>query len=551
LIAAVVRAPTRSGRWAALFLLVLVGYSLLALAAYDLFGALSIGVTFFPPAGLTFAAFLLLRHRDWAPVAAAIVVGEVAVDMGKGNGLWWSLAWAAANLCEPLVGASVTRRLAVPTRLWSRRTALAWLVGGLGAGPIVGAAIGATNLWRVNGLDWWSSFWHVWVGDGLGVLVVGPLVVGLVDMGVRRRTRQRPLPELVAFGVATALIAVVALTTSNVPIGYAVIPMLAAVAVRLGPFPLAIAAAALAAALTAATAHGTGHWAAIVSFDAQAQLARQQAFLIAAIGAAWFLLIEASERERAMSTVRRTTERWREDHEVALTLQRALLPNGDLRTPHARTTGRYLPATGSLQIGGDWYDAVVRPDGELTVIIGDVVGHGLVAAATMGRLSGAARSLAFTSASPADLVRALDLVAARTSNARAATIACVSFDPHAQCLRYVLAGHPAPLLRTPDGKVIALDVARGVPLACVDDTSREDWSVPVSEGSLVVLYTDGLVERRGPANGHVTDRLLEVVANLEIGDLDRCADAIVRAMLPTGAHDDDVAVLCLAIGSTG
>lgn len=529
-------------RTGAVFAVVGIVYAGLALASYEVFGALTIGVTFFPPAGLTFAAFVLLRFRYWPSVAAAIVAAELAVDMGKGNGFWWSLAWAAANLVEPLVGASVTRRIAPRFELVSRRSAVAFAVGGLLAGPPFGGAIGATTLAVVNDLDWWSSFGHVWIGDGLGVLVVAPLI-----LLVATRPERRSLAESWLLAGLFGALAVAFFATEVLSFGYAAVPLLVWPAIRFGPRGIALAAAALAATLTAATAHGTGPWAASAALSAHSQLVHQQAFLIAVIGAAWLLAIEAGERKQAVRTREVATEQWQSEHAVALALQDALMPPTVARTDTTRAAGTYLPASGTLRVGGDWYEIITTCDGNVTMLVGDVVGHGLTAATTMGKLSSAARALALTESDPAELIRGIDLVAQTVPDARMATMACATLDVSRRLLRYSVAGHPPPLVRTADGSVLRLDDARGLPLATGFASSRHDAVVELPPGSLVVLYTDGLVERRDAPLDERFAELAALVRAIDPGDPAAACEEIVRGMLGDAEQEDDVALLCLAL----
>jgi integral membrane sensor domain MASE1/GAF domain-containing protein len=303
--------PATSGRLGvrspAVFGTILVLYVLLAESAYELFGALTIGVTFFPPAGLTFAAFLVLPRRHWPAIATAIVVGEVVVDMGQGNGFWWSLGWAGANLSEPFVGALVAHHFR-PEIDVSRRTAVAIVIGGLVVGPTIGASIGATVLDVANDLDWWSSFQDVWVGDALGVLVMAPvfLMVGrwLQPPGRSLRWGFVRARDVWLMAVALAATGVGFFAFDNIALGYAFIPLLAWPAIRAGPQGLAVAAVALASISTAATARDHGPWSALEGEDAQAELGHQQLFLLAAIGGAWLLTFEVRERVRATEIAR-------------------------------------------------------------------------------------------------------------------------------------------------------------------------------------------------------------------------------------------------------
>ncbi len=562
----------------ATFLVLAVTYALLALSSYELFGAVSIGVTFFPPAGLTFVAFLLLPRSRWPAVAAAVVVGELAVDMGKGQGLWWALGWAAANLAEPFVGAAVARALST-TVGFSRRFCLAFLVGGLLAGPAVGATVGSTVLDLGDDLAWLSSFPDIWVGDALGVLVVAPLVLVLMrprEFVLFRTTRV----DVVVVAVAMVACALALVLSEEVPVGYAALPLLAYTAVRCSSRELAAAAVVVAGALTAATAHGVGPWGLIGDdLDPHSRLVQQQLFLLTAIGASWLLKLEVTERVRAVTSARDTAAdlerarhetkgqerltdlyRWRSeqataqaelDHHIALTLQSSLMP-GNVDTPAGmRASGRYLPATQTLEVGGDWYEMIHDERGTATVVIGDVVGHSLAAAAAMGQLAAAARALACAGHSPSELIESLDLVANRTPDAMMTTIACATLDAATGQLRYSSAGHPPPCLRQPDGTTVLLDGARSTPLAVQSPESRLEESTVLVPGSLVVFYTDGLVERRDRSIDERLSELERVVEGLDAHDPDGACDRIVAAMLGKDRHDDDVAILVLALDEVG
>jgi serine phosphatase RsbU (regulator of sigma subunit)/integral membrane sensor domain MASE1 len=818
------------------FAVMTAAYALLALSAYELFGALSIGVTFFPPAGLTFAAFLLLPRRLWLPVAAAIVVGEVLVDVGQGQGLLWSLGWAVANLTEPFVGAAVARRLIDQVEL-TPKFALGFLVGGLLVGPMCGAAIGASVLDVANDFTWVDGWSDVWVGDALGVLVVAPCVIVMARPEGFRPSRPHQSELLVAASVVIGglFVGLLFFATDDLPVGYAAIPLLLLAAVRYGPRELAIAALLVASTLTAATAHGRGPWSSEDVTGAHANLVQQQIFLLAVIGGAWAVKLEiraraaavkaaqaaASELDRALernrllddvarerdhiaalqaltaalatttttdevvtsvrrhgsavlgdlsveltmvgntggdgepsrrnelplvvngepiaflglrgvdaddldevtesrlrslsllvtqaleravlaqaqrqehvhlaamhealseltgagtvadvarivarqteailstSTValaltepgpdeartvwelsatdglvvpgcdavfdessdlidlvarsgrpvflpvdlpdaRRTdtsspsalhraalplsvggrrrvvlglarprpwsdsaqvravaygslvadalarTEQAESDHRIALTLQKALMP-GEIQAPSGlRAAGRYLPATSSLEIGGDWYELLTTDENAATVIIGDVVGHNLSAAAAMGKLSAAARALAFAGHGPADVVHGLDLVAERTDNAMMTTMVCAALNSEDLRLHYCSAGHPPPLLRRADGVVVDLDQGRGTPLAVASD-SRCEGSIALEAGALVVFYTDGLIDRRGTTIDEQLDQLRATLRGLDDNDPEAACEAVVATMLQDLEHADDVAILCLSV----
>ncbi|HEV7726192.1 MAG TPA: SpoIIE family protein phosphatase [Modestobacter sp.] len=204
---------------------------------------------------------------------------------------------------------------------------------------------------------------------------------------------------------------------------------------------------------------------------------------------------QAVERERRRAEERAELDRARAQFftEVAVTLQRAVL--GPTVLP-AGFAVHYEPATGTLEVGGDWYDVVDLPDGTYGVVVGDVVGRGLPAAAVMGQLRSAGRALLLESRSPAHVLSALDRFAALVPGAVCSTVFCAIVDPATGTLRYSSAGHVPAIVVEADGTFRFLTEAGSLPLAVLDDLDRPEVDVLLQPGSTLLLYTDGLVERR-------------------------------------------------------
>jgi serine phosphatase RsbU (regulator of sigma subunit)/PAS domain-containing protein len=188
----------------------------------------------------------------------------------------------------------------------------------------------------------------------------------------------------------------------------------------------------------------------------------------------------------------------RYDTEAALArgLQQALLPRRLSRHARVETAGRYLPGTEGMEVGGDWYDVVEAGDG-LALVIGDVQGHGVQAAATMGQLRSAVRAFALGDRPPEEVMGGTNHLLIDLDPGQFASCCYVRLDPATGRARVVNAGHPPPLLRRPDGRTRAVDLPDGVVLG-VDARAR----YPVAElslepGAILALYTDGLVERPG------------------------------------------------------
>ncbi|MDX6764820.1 SpoIIE family protein phosphatase, partial [Streptomyces sp. F8] len=149
--------------------------------------------------------------------------------------------------------------------------------------------------------------------------------------------------------------------------------------------------------------------------------------------------------------------------DIALTLQRALLPSAVASGAHVSVAHRYLPGSRITEVGGDWYDVINLPGDRVALVVGDVMGHGVPAAASMGRLRITAKAVAAHSRTPEALLTELD-TCARESGIQLATCLYLVYDPHTGRARIANAGHPPPLLRHPDGTVQTIGEGLGIPL---------------------------------------------------------------------------------------
>jgi hypothetical protein len=230
------------------------------------------------------------------------------------------------------------------------------------------------------------------------------------------------------------------------------------------------------------------------------------------------------------------------DRDLVMSVQRSLLPATLPEHPEVRLGARYMPAETRYGIGGDWYDAVLLPGGRILLLVGDVAGHGLKAAITMGQMRSAARALAPTHG-PAALLDALDQFMGSGPDVLSATAAVAVIDPAQRTLRYCLAGHPPLLLRDPDGTLTLLDEARG-PLLGFEAGDRPEWVVTFVPGSCLVLFTDGLVERRGEIIDAGLARLGTALTAAATLDPVNLCEALIEQSLPRTGRSDDTAVLC-------
>jgi serine phosphatase RsbU (regulator of sigma subunit) len=255
---------------------------------------------------------------------------------------------------------------------------------------------------------------------------------------------------------------------------------------------------------------------------------------------------QAVEDERRRAAERAELDRSRAQFftDVAVTLQRAVL--GPTSLPDGFAV-HYEPATGTLEVGGDWYDVVDLPDGRYGVVVGDVVGRGLTSAAVMGQLRSAGRALLLESHSPAHVLSALDRFAALVPGAAVSTVFCAVIDPRDGTVRYSSAGHPPAIIAQADGKSCFLEGASALPLAVVDGRVRPEADVVLPQGSTLLLYTDGLVERRDEALDEGMARAAGVLAEGRHLPPVELADLLTKRLLDD-APDDDVAFLLYRCG---
>ncbi len=230
------------------------------------------------------------------------------------------------------------------------------------------------------------------------------------------------------------------------------------------------------------------------------------------------------------------------DHDLAMSVQRSLLAGPLPDLPGLRLGARYMPAETRYGIGGDWYDAVPLASGRILLVVGDVAGHGLKAAITMGQLRSAARALALTYG-PAALLAELDRFACDTLDGALATAAVAIIDPAGKTLRYCLAGHPPLLLRGPDGTISMLEEATGVLLG-LETGDRPEQVVTFAPGSVLVLFTDGLVERRGDTFDAGLARLAAALKAAAADDPDSMCDTLIEQSSTHAGRNDDTTVLC-------
>jgi anti-sigma regulatory factor (Ser/Thr protein kinase)/FixJ family two-component response regulator len=247
--------------------------------------------------------------------------------------------------------------------------------------------------------------------------------------------------------------------------------------------------------------------------------------------------------DRAGRAIERA-QRFHQEHETAVTLQRSLLPDRLPDVQGLSLAARYLPGASGAEVGGDWYDVIPLADGRVGIVMGDVVGRGIPAASLMGQLRNGLRAYAIEGHSPGNVLDRLDRLVQSLNQGRMATLLYLVLQPDGRSASFANAGHPPPLLIGPDRKPSLVEGKRGVPLGVLPYASFEETTVRLEPGSTLVLYTDGLVEERGIS---IEVRLvaLQRAADAEFQGPNELCERLVRKMLPEGPGADDVAILAL------
>ncbi|HYX80539.1 MAG TPA: SpoIIE family protein phosphatase, partial [Actinomycetota bacterium] len=235
---------------------------------------------------------------------------------------------------------------------------------------------------------------------------------------------------------------------------------------------------------------------------------------------------------------------------IAETLQRSLLLERLPEIPGVALAARYVPASADMLVGGDWYDAVELPDGRLGLAIGDVAGHGLASTSAMGQLRTALRAFASEDPAPERVLARVHRITRDWLDLDMATLLFAVFDPRTNELRFSNAGHPPPLVVTPGEGSGFVRGALAPPLgAAPAHEGFEEATITLAPGSTLLLYTDGLIERRGLSVSVGLTRL-QAWTSADAADLDRFLERVIENLVEQPASDD-VAVLALRPAALG
>jgi PAS domain S-box-containing protein len=269
-----------------------------------------------------------------------------------------------------------------------------------------------------------------------------------------------------------------------------------------------------------------------ISFDQAHELAPDERSLLVGVSG---LIAQTLARARL-----RESERM-----LAAELQEQLLPRALPELAGVASCARYLTATDGMGVGGDWFDLLELPGQRIGLVIGDVQGHNMRAAAVMGQLRSALRAYAAEGHEPAAVLSRTNRMMSELDPSLFATCAYVLLDVRSGGATLALAGHPPPFLRSADGRVTPLEAPVGAPLGVAPELEYRHHEVVLSQGDLLVLFTDGLVEdaRRGIDEG--LDAVGAILRQSPVDDLDALTDRLMSESLQEDGRSDDVAVLAL------
>jgi len=631
---------------------------------------------FWPPTGIAVVAFLVLGRSVWPGVALAALVVNLPIT----TGVLPAAATAAGNTLAPLVAATLLAKVGFRREIDRLRDATAIVFVGALLSMSISASVGTGVLVASGALpaDELPGSWAVWwAGDAMGVLVVTPFVLSLVQPWRRPgRPRWKHLEAAVLFALIAA-VSVVAIG-ADPHLMFLVIPLLGWAAWRFqqrGAAPAALLVVVVASwaaakgigpfragtmlekmlilqAFNATVAFCSFFFAALVSERMQAHQALERAAAglearvrqrtsqlteaqqVAHIGS-WEWLIpqhrvswsdelyrihghvpqefpvtfetavdqvntedaarirsntEAALRRaddhdlprieyritrpdgaervllgkakvyvgpnreplRMVGTVQDVTEarKAEREHRIAETLQRGLLPDRLPEVPGIGLAARYVPAGTEMAVGGDWYDVVELPSGRIGLAIGDVAGHGPRAASTMGQLRMALRAYALEEPSPAEVVRRLDRLVSRLLMSEIVTLVYLVLDLDSGMVQFANAGHPPPLVVRAGDQISFLEDGLGPPLGCDDPGLPAEARFRLVPGSTLLLFTDGLVERRGTSIDEGLQRLATVA--MDCGqDIEAFCDQLLCSMVEDDTADDVALLVIRPLPLTG
>ncbi|MFF7177114.1 SpoIIE family protein phosphatase [Streptomyces sp. NPDC008121] len=271
----------------------------------------------------------------------------------------------------------------------------------------------------------------------------------------------------------------------------------------------------------------------ILGFDRPRGFSPEERTVLTALAG---LIAQALERAR----------RYDSESALARGLQDALLPHRLPVLDQVDTVARYLPGTQGMDVGGDWYDVIETPQGQLALVVGDVQGHGVAAAATMGQLRSAVRAFAIGGHPPQEVVQGTNRLLIALDPGQFASCCYIVLDPRTGATQAVRAGHPQPLVRHPDGETEVLDLTGGLVLGIDTDATYPLNDLRLAPGAVLALFTDGLVEQPGHDIDEGVERLRRTFSATGSAPLAETADRLIRDARRATDRPDDIALLLAA-----
>jgi integral membrane sensor domain MASE1/anti-sigma regulatory factor (Ser/Thr protein kinase) len=529
----VITAVTRSGRFAAsVWALVLaVVYFASAKLGLELAFASPSVTAIWPPTGIALAALVLGGRNLWPGVLLGAFLANVTTDVP----VYTAAGIAVGNTLEAVVGASLLDRVGFRPSLVRLRDIFALVVLAAVVSTTVSATIGVASLSVGDSLSHGAlSTWRIWwLGDMGGDLLVAAAIFVLVT-----HWPYRDLPGSAAEGLAlsVALVGIELLVFSHdVPTVYLAFPIIVWAALRFLQPGATVAALAFAIIAVSFTANESGPFFRRSQDDG---LLLAQSFS-AIVGLTGLILA-------AVTFQRRRAER-RAQH-LAHDLQAELLPPKLPDIPQFEAAGWYRAGMKGQDVGGDFYDVFNAGPGRWIAVIGDVCGKGPEAASLTALARYTLRAVARQATGPSDALQALnDAILEQRSDRRFMTAVLVQLHPGSPTLGVDLSngGHPPPLLVRSQGEVEEVIGDGGTLLGIYSDPGLVDQRVELLPGDSLVLFTDGLAERRDP-DDDAPGRIREVLrANASLGASETAARLGQLALADGGKHDDDVAVVVL------
>jgi len=480
-----------------------------------------------PPTGVAIVALLALGPRTWP----AVTIAAIAINVPLGPTVPAALLIAVGNTVAPLAAVALLKAVDFHIDLARVRDAAALVLLGALAAMAISATVGTLALlWSgaIAGHNF-AGAWSVWwTGDAMGVLIVAPFLWSLAQHTKHRK--RHPSWEVIAAAGALFFVCGIAMA-ADLPLWFVIVPVLGIIAWRFGQGGAARADLVVSVIATIVAARELG------VFEGMALVGRMitlQSFNATVVFTSLLLAAAVSQRADIAAVQRDAVE----------TLQRSLLPERLCEVPGLELAARYIPANDQVELGGDWYDVFSLYDGRYGVVIGDVAGHGILAAAIMGKIRTALRAFASDGSSPGTALERLNSLLGDLREGAIATVWYGQYEPSSHRLVFSNAGHVPPLVVDAHG-VQYLEDAHGPPVGALDGMHFGESRCTLEPGTTLFLYTDGLIEQRKSGLDDGLARLRASVPSTA-DDLQQMCDGVVRA-LAAGASDDDVAVLAVRV----